>query len=326
MNRTRRAEQVWNRLPAFHAVASSEHLPTASKEASLSASALSRAVKLLEQDLGIALFAREGRSLQLTAAGMRLLAAMRHAVGAVEASLGQVLASETTGAVHIAAPGPYVGLFVIPALRLLREAHPHLIPHVQSASPVEMVALLIDGALDICLTDESLERSELQVRTLGELSHSVYAGRTHPLAALRDPSVEDVLAHAFVAPSEGTSDHFPPDLQRRIGMVVEQIHVAMDVCAYDGMLAVLPDLLAKDLCRDGVLVRIPFEQMTPHPLYALSRRASAEPRPINFMLDAISIVLGENGVGPASSTRSSMWPPAQASRSGAATAGRFATA
>ena len=63
MKLAQRVSQVWNWLPAFRAVAESEHLPTASKEANLSASALSRAVKLLEDDLGVSLFVREGLNL-----------------------------------------------------------------------------------------------------------------------------------------------------------------------------------------------------------------------------------------------------------------------
>ena len=52
----RRVNQIWNWLPAFRVVAETQHLPTASKEAHLSASALSRAVKLVEEQLDRQLF------------------------------------------------------------------------------------------------------------------------------------------------------------------------------------------------------------------------------------------------------------------------------
>lgn len=315
---SQRATQIWNWLPAFRAVAESEHLPTASKEVHLSPSALSRAVRLLEDDLGVELFVREGRQLELTEAGRRLLGASRSAMRSVEAALDQILSSEGAGDVRIAAPGPYCSVFVLPAMRRLRETFPDLVPHLSSASANASERLLADGALDIAVVDglalgtrESTSkgdlRSELRVTKLGDLGYSVYAGLDHPLVAELEVRIEDVLAHPFVGAPDHLVDHFPPDLPRRLGMIVEQLHLAVQACALHGMLAVLPDVVANAYRGEGELVRLPVEIIAPQPIYALSRRAAVEPKRINLVVNAIARAFED--VKRGGTRRTTMPPP-----------------
>jgi DNA-binding transcriptional LysR family regulator len=311
---SRRVAQVWNWLPAFRAVAEVEHLPTASKEVNLSPSALSRSVRLLEDDLGVELFAREGRYLELTTAGRRLLAATRAALFTVESALDQILSSESSGAVHISAPGPYCSLFVLPGFRRLREQYPGLVAHLSSVPPSKMVPELVDGSLDIAIGNVAEALPELRVTKLGELTYSVYAGASHPLTSKLEVTLEDVLHYPFVGPPEHVIDHFPPHLVRSLAMVVEQLQVAIQVCAVDGLLAVLPDVVAADYRGDGALVRLPIDLISPQPLYAISRHASEEPKRIDLVVKAIAQTVEDVNRGAWRSTRppprSTIRPPA----------------
>ncbi len=312
MKLTQRATQIWNWLPAFRAVAEAEHLPTASREVHLSPSALSRAVRLLEDDLGVELFVREGRQLELTEAGRRLLTASRASMRAVESALDQILTSEGTGEVHIAAPGPYCSVFVLPALRRLREPYPEIVPHLTSKSSPVCEKLLAEGGLDIAIVDHvttSAHDKSMRVTKLGDLTYSIYSGLDHPLAAMLEVTVEDVLQHPFVGPPQHLVDHWPPDMTRKMGMIVEQLHVGVQACALDGMLAVLPDVVAASYRGEGELVRLPVEIVPPHPLYAVSRSAASEPRRINIVLQAIAQTFED--VRRGGGRRSTMPPPAR---------------
>ena len=80
MERVRRLARFWNWLPAFRVTAETAHLPTASEALHISPSALSRTIRLLEEDVGQPLFDRVGRNIALNAAGQRLLAAVRDAM------------------------------------------------------------------------------------------------------------------------------------------------------------------------------------------------------------------------------------------------------
>lgn len=58
-----------NKLYYFHIAAKHEHITRASEELRIAQPALSKAIKLLEAELGVALLERNGRRVQLTAAG-----------------------------------------------------------------------------------------------------------------------------------------------------------------------------------------------------------------------------------------------------------------
>jgi DNA-binding transcriptional LysR family regulator len=81
-----------NRLRHFVAVVDHGGLTAASKAVFVSQPALSLAVKELERELGTPLFARVGRGVQLTAAGIALLGPARQALRDVETGRAAVAA------------------------------------------------------------------------------------------------------------------------------------------------------------------------------------------------------------------------------------------
>ena len=86
MERARSVAQLWDWLPAFRAVAETQHLPTAARAMGVSPSALSRAVGLLEDAVGHPLFERVGRRIVLNEQGARFLGAVRDAMRGVHSA------------------------------------------------------------------------------------------------------------------------------------------------------------------------------------------------------------------------------------------------
>src|SRR2546428_9641776 len=78
---------VWSWLPAFRAVAETQHVGKAAKLLRVTPPAVSRTVRLLEDYIGAQLFSRAGRQLVLNSAGAPLLAPIREAMRPVEAGL-----------------------------------------------------------------------------------------------------------------------------------------------------------------------------------------------------------------------------------------------
>jgi DNA-binding transcriptional LysR family regulator len=70
----------WNYLPAFVAVAETEHLRLAAQQLRVSPSSLSRMIGLLEHHLGYTVFTRTGRRMTLNAAGHRLRSVVRQSM------------------------------------------------------------------------------------------------------------------------------------------------------------------------------------------------------------------------------------------------------
>lgn len=282
----RKANQVWNWLPAFRAVAESEHLPTASRDMNLSASALSRSVRSLENDLETELFERVGRQLELTPNGHRLLSAVRAAMRRVESALEAVLSNEPLGPLHISVPGPICSVFVLPALRRVRDEHPQIVPHITAVDSKEVARMLLDGRLDIAVASDLESDPALRVTKLGELSFSIYAGEGHPLFGMMDVTLEDALAFPFVGPPASLRDHWPPHLSRTVGMVVSQMQLGVQVCASGDFLAILPDAVASSYRGEGALYRLPLDVVAPQPLHALTRPAQDCAEPVEVTLQA----------------------------------------
>ena len=68
MDASNKAQQIWSWLPVFRVVAETQHLPTAAKRLHVSASALSRTIRLIEESLEQPLFVRTSRRILLNAA------------------------------------------------------------------------------------------------------------------------------------------------------------------------------------------------------------------------------------------------------------------
>lgn len=126
----KRVAQLWNWLPTFRAAGETELLSQAGEDLGVSTSAVSRAVRLLEQDLGVPLFERFGRSVRLNEAGQEFLNATRNAMRVMDEAIAQAKGNRTRGTVRIAAGEPHVSLFLIPALPLVQRTHPGVLPHV----------------------------------------------------------------------------------------------------------------------------------------------------------------------------------------------------
>src|SRR5204862_1321005 len=79
-------------LPAFDAAARHLSFTKAAAERFLTQSAISRQIKALEDDLGVPLFRRRHRALELTDDGRRLAAAVSSALGMLRDTVGEIRA------------------------------------------------------------------------------------------------------------------------------------------------------------------------------------------------------------------------------------------
>ncbi len=235
MERARRIANSWAWLPAFRAVAETEHLPTASEALHVTPSALSRTIRLLEEELGMPLFDRVGRRLSLNPAGERLLGSVRTAMREVHEAYVHLQDRAWIGAVHIGTPGPFAPLYVLPALAALAEEHAGLEPRVHAASGLEAQSALKRGDLDVVISDDAVSDPELEQRVVRKLEHDVFAGR---------PTDEPIESLPFVAPPTDAEGHnldaWPDAHDRRVALRVDKMAVAIDAVRQGPWVAVLP--------------------------------------------------------------------------------------
>ncbi|MFK7985436.1 MAG: LysR family transcriptional regulator [Sandaracinaceae bacterium] len=290
MERATRLRSLWSWLPDFRAVAETEHLPSASKALHVSASSLSRTIRLLEEDVGQPLFDRIGRGLVLNAAGRELLGAVRNAMRGVDEALSRIGPGQFVGEVTISVAGPFAPVFVLPALGPLRDAHPELCPRIVSVADDRVSLALTRGELDVAILDAPAAREGLSIRELGRVPHGLFCGAGHPLHGRANVTVEDIAPHPFVTPPPdpdgGSVDRWPLDWPRKVGLVVHQMQVGVDACASGSYLAVLPAPIG---ARAG-LYDLGVPGIDGAPMFAVHRETLGDEGRVEAVLAAIGAV------------------------------------
>ncbi len=238
----RQVASFWNWLPAFRAVAEWGGVLGAARALGTSASALSRAVGLLEENVGVDLFRREGRTLALTPAGVELLAATRVAMrGVHDVTLADRAPS---GPLFVGVTSRIGALRVLPALAALRAEHPAVVPEVTTVAHDDIATSILSGRLHAAVTLAAIDRADLVCSRLQPAKSAVYCGRAHPLWRTPDASTRAILRHPFAAPvtSPGGApvDGWPAHLERTVSLRASMLEPAIDACVRGELLAVLP--------------------------------------------------------------------------------------
>jgi hypothetical protein len=160
--RRERVTDIWNYLPAFRAAAEYLSLQRAGLATSVSPSALSRSIKLLEQALGVSLFDRSPTGLTLTESGKRLLEVTRSAMRLVHDGTPQT----STERLLAGAVGPALSTVLCDAAFEAAPAWPLDLSEVTADHGGDR---LRRGELDVIVTHQPLSGPGLAVLPLPEL-------------------------------------------------------------------------------------------------------------------------------------------------------------
>lgn len=111
-------------LAAFEAVARLGSITRAAAERFITQSAMSRQIQALEDDLGTPLFHRRHRSLELTDAGMRLLAVCTTVLAQLREATAAIRAPAAREQLAVTTTPSFASLWLIPRLAGFTSAHP----------------------------------------------------------------------------------------------------------------------------------------------------------------------------------------------------------
>jgi DNA-binding transcriptional LysR family regulator len=111
-------------LAAFEAAARHLSFTRAGAERYVTQSAMSRQIRALEDDLGVALFRRSHRALSLTDAGLRLQATCQAVLGQLRATVTELRAPSQREVLSLTTTPGFASLWLIPRLPAFTRAHP----------------------------------------------------------------------------------------------------------------------------------------------------------------------------------------------------------
>jgi LysR family transcriptional regulator, glycine cleavage system transcriptional activator len=110
-------------LRGFEATARNVSLTKAAAELNLTQSAMSRQVKGLEEELGVALFARGAREITLTAAGATLFAQLQKTLKELDSAVAQLRREAKSPRITITTFASFASLWLIPRLAKFQAAN-----------------------------------------------------------------------------------------------------------------------------------------------------------------------------------------------------------
>ena len=121
-----------NALRAFEAAARHKSFKNAARELHVTAGAVSHQVRLLEDHLGVPLFRRLTRALELTPAGQGLLPKVQEGMAALIEAVERVRSRDGIASLTVIAPPNFAARWLVPRLSRFTSAHPDLDLHIAS--------------------------------------------------------------------------------------------------------------------------------------------------------------------------------------------------
>lgn len=233
------------------AVAETRNFTRAAERCFVVQSALSHQVKALEQELGVTLFARTSRRVELTAAGEAFLPGARTSLDAAEraaadaaATIGEVRGRLTIGLI------PTVTAIDIPAaLRAFHQAHPAVHIKVRSAASDELATAIRAGEVDVAVLGlpETTPPAHVEYRALARERLVAVLAAGHRLSSRRRLRLEDLARETFADFPMGTPGRAQSDLafdaadvQREVTFEAMSTDLILDMIGQGMAVALLP--------------------------------------------------------------------------------------
>ena len=282
-------------LERFVDVVDSGSLRRTSRRLNISQPALSKSLRLIEEQLGTKLLDRGPRGVRATNSGEIFYKRARTITAQFRRVREDIdeLKGSTAGHVALGAtPGPGVLDRIIPeAISRIAAKRPSLRFTVRSGSAQELLPALHQGELDILFTvlDERIKGPDLRVERLFEDHFVLVVNRQHPLLSTKEITIADLTAHRWA---------FLQDAGSLWGAVEELAHQQLitpcapietnsvvfvrTLIAKTASIGVLPSYAAEMGAESGVLSFIPLERIVDHRV--LPRLA----RPMGVVHSAVS--------------------------------------
>ena len=271
-------------LRYFVAVAEAENvLRAATQKLHVSQPAVSRQIRDLEDELGVQLFERTGKAVNLTDAGRVFLREARAVLERTNEAVKNLRAFAQTGETELhVGYSPLPGAQVMPAaLRAFQQAMPNVHVRLHDWSYEQIAAGLRDGRLKVALVGRPLKRGGFEDFRFEELLRErirLVVPPNHPFAQRPSVTLADAAQQPFVGLTHEDFPDYPGYLAALFASVKNKPQVKE---AHDSMAGVVSAVEA------GIGVAVSVDTLG----YTFGNRVqlvrlTPEPKPISFGIAA----------------------------------------
>ncbi|HEX3744451.1 MAG TPA: LysR family transcriptional regulator [Bryobacteraceae bacterium] len=278
------AQTDLNILAAFFAIAEERSFTKAAKRLGVSPSAMSHAIRGLEESVGVRLLSRTTRSVAPTEAGEQLLARLRPALTDVQEALRQIsrLRDKPTGRVRLLVPRLAGTMVLGPKMAKFTRDYPDVVLDVTADdSRLDIVAGGFDAGIHF---GEYIQKDMIAVRVSKDHRAAIVGAPEYFDSHPRPKTPHDLLQHRCINFRHGSAGLYRWEFdkgKKSLSVAVNGPLIVDDVeilirAAMDGIgLAFVSDERVASQLASGELIRVLEDWCQPFPgffLYYPSRR------------------------------------------------------
>jgi DNA-binding transcriptional LysR family regulator len=288
-----------NVLASFLAVAQERSFTRAAKRVGVSRSALSHAVRGLEERVGVRLLARTTRSVAPTDAGEQLIAHLGPALADVGNVLDRIagLSGHPAGHVRLVAPRLAAKMLLAPKLAKFAGDYPDIVLDITTDdSPLDIVAGRFDAGIHL---GEFIERDMVAVRVSRDQRAAIVGSPGYFASHPTPTSPRDLMRHHCINICMGSAGVYRWEFDKGEESLVVGVNGPLSIDDIDmtiqaamdgiGLAFSLEDYVAPQLAS-GALVRVLEDWCSPFAgffLYYPSRRQ--QPAALAAVIDALRL-------------------------------------
>lgn len=204
-------------LRAFAAVADTGSFTAAARELSLTQSALSVLVRELESELGVRLFDRHTRGVQMSEAGRDFLPRVRRLLADLGDAVSSVaeLGARRKGVLRLIAPQLIASVVLPRVIAAYRERYPGIDVRLTDTLPENLLDGVSRGTVDLAFGHEIAHDDSVRGAVFLRDPFWLVCRPDHPLAHRRKVRWADVAAWPFIGPTRDFHQRLLPELDAK---------------------------------------------------------------------------------------------------------------
>jgi DNA-binding transcriptional LysR family regulator len=255
-------------------------------------------IRKLEDDLGTALFIREGRRLRISSAGKVLLAYAERMLTLADEAREALHDSQPRGTLRLGSIESAAATRLPRPLSLFIERYPDVAMELHTAWPAELIAQVLAGQLDAALVLEPVKDPRLETLPVFEEELVIVASARHPpIASPRDVQKRALLAfHAGCAFRQRLEDWFGESGIPAERLIEVTSYHAILGCAVAGMgIALLPRAVVDSYAERARLSIHPLSGRFRSTRSILIWRKETSPAKIRALIEVLAGKSGKAG-------------------------------
>lgn len=194
---------------------------------------ISKQIRLLEDELGVEVFARSGKHLtRVTPAGEAILQITGEILQKVQSikKVSQEFSDERKGSLSIATTHTQARYALPKAITQFIKGYPDVSLHMHQGTPMQISEMAASGTVDFAIATEALSHfSDLIMMPCYRWNRSVVVPKDHPLTQVSKLTIQDIAAHPIVTYVFGfTGRSKLDDAFSKQGLVPKVVFTAVD--------------------------------------------------------------------------------------------------